>query len=421
MRIGIDCRTILNVQKGERAGVGHYTYFLVKNLIAIDKINSYVLFFDDRLKEDVEEFRKYSNVTVKFFPFYRYKKYLPIVYSQLFVSFILNQENLDIYHSPANVIPFFYNKKSVVTVHDLGIYKYPEFFPRKSLSRQWLPKKIFVPNSLKKSEIIIAVSKNTKKDIIEQFNISEEKIEVIYEGRPDDLESCSSIGDFQIIADKYGIGGKFVLFLGTIEPRKNIVNLIKAFRSLHLSFDSPLSDYQLIIAGNQGWDYRPIYQTISDANASILGIKNKRTSIERRNQIINIENERRSGSGRRKKQPIKYIGYVTHDEKIGLLCNSKCFVFPSFYEGFGLPVLEAMSLGVPVITSNLSSLPEITGEDGAILINPNKESEISEAIHQIITNETTRELLIKNGLKRADHFHWRKCARETIAIYNSIK
>lgn len=421
MKIGIDCRTILNVSKGERAGVGHYTYFLVKNVITSDKKNEYILFFDDRFKDDIDEFTKYSNVTIKFFPFYGYKKYLPIIYSQLFVSYILNRENLDIYHSPANIIPFFYNKKSVVTVHDLGIYKYPNFFPKKTLNRQWFPKKILVPNSLKKAKAIIAVSKNTKKDIIEIFNIPEEKIEVIYEAVSENRDSCNTVGDFKVIADKYGIDGKFVLFLGTIEPRKNIINIIKAFRNLRLSYESSLVGYQLIIAGNHGWYDQPVYQAISDANASILGMKNKRTGIERRNQIVSVKNERRSGKGRRKKQPIKYIGYVTHEEKIALLCNSECFVFPSFYEGFGLPVLEAMSLGVPVITSNLSSLPEITGEDGALLVDPNKDSEISESINRLITNSDLRERIIKSGLERADHFHWKKCARETIAVYNSVK
>src|SRR3989338_7974526 len=112
MRIGIDCRTILNVSGGERAGVGHYTYYLVKNLLAIDKKNNYVLFFDNRFKE-VEEFKKYKNVSVKFFPFYQYKKYLPIVYSKMLITGVLNHENLDLFHSPANTLPLYYQKKSV--------------------------------------------------------------------------------------------------------------------------------------------------------------------------------------------------------------------------------------------------------------------------------------------------------------------
>src|SRR3989344_1009011 len=172
MRIGIDCRTILNVLGGERAGVGHYTYYLVKNLLTLDKKNDYVLFFDNRFK-DAQEFQKYKNVKIKFFPFYQYKKYLPIAYSQMLIGAVLNRENLDLFHSPANTLPLYYQKKTVVTVHDLGIYKFPEFFPKKFLTRQTLATKILVPRSLLKASKIIAVSKNTKKDIIEEFGLPE--------------------------------------------------------------------------------------------------------------------------------------------------------------------------------------------------------------------------------------------------------
>ncbi len=420
MRIGIDCRTILNISNGERAGVGHYTYFLVKNLLLEDKKNEYVLFFDNRFK-GVEEFKKYSNVTIKFFPFYNFKKFLPFVYSHILISIFLSKANLDIYHSPANIIPLYYNKKSIVTIHDLGIYKYPEFFPRKFLYRQSFSKKILVPNSLKKSTIIIAVSKSTKKDIIQEFKVSEEKIEIVYEGVLDNSDVCQNINDFEALKKKYGINDKYILFLGTIEPRKNIINLIKAFRSLRLVYNSPISDYQLIIAGNRGWSDQPIYKSISDANASILGIKEKRTGLERRNNHNLSKLEKRLGTERRKNQPIKYVGYVSNDEKMALLCKTTCFVFPSFYEGFGLPVLEAMSLQIPVITSDISSLPEITGTDAAILIDPKKDSEISEAIQKIITDKDFAKELARAGQLRSDYFSWKKCAKETIAIYNSIK
>lgn len=426
MRIGIDCRTILNVAGGERAGVGHYTYYLVKNLLLVDKKNEYTLFFDSRFK-DIKEFQKYSRVTIKFFPHYQYKKYLPIIYSQVIASLVLNRANLDIYHSPANIVPLYYHKKSIVTFHDLGIYKYPELFPKKLLNHQSFAKRILVPSSLKKTAKIIAVSKNTKKDIIEEFKITEEKIEVIYEGVLDSGEICANINNFDNLAKKYGINNKFILFIGTIEPRKNIINLIKAFRSLRLVYNSPIGDYQLIIAGNHGWNDQPIYKAISDANASILGIKEKRMAIEKRHNLdqklkIRQEDlpERRCGRERRQNQPIKYIGYVSHDEKTALLCKAKCFVFPSFYEGFGLPVLEAMNLGVPVITSNVSSLPEITGSNGAILIDPNKESEISEALQRIVTDKVLCESLITEGRQRSNYFNWKKCAKETLAVYNSI-
>ncbi|MEK7072702.1 MAG: glycosyltransferase family 1 protein, partial [Patescibacteria group bacterium] len=317
-------------------------------------------------------------------------------------------------------------RKSVVTLHDLGIYKYPQFFPKKFFNHQLFSKKILVPSSLKKTAKIIAVSKNTKKDIIEEFKIPEEKIEVIYEGVLDNKEICANINSFNDVAQKYGINDQFILFIGTIEPRKNITNLIKAFRSLRLVYNSPIGDYQLIIAGNQGWNDQLIYKAVSDANASILGIKEKRTAVERRHNLDQRLKtadflKRRSGQERRQNQPIKYIGYVSHDEKTALLCKTKCFVFPSFYEGFGLPVLEAMNLGVPVITSNVSSLPEITGSEGAVLIDPNKESEIVEALQRVVTDKALGDSLITEGRQRSNYFNWKKCAKETLAVYNSLK
>jgi glycosyltransferase involved in cell wall biosynthesis len=425
MRIGIDCRTILNPHGGEQAGVGHYTYYLIKNLLDIDKKNEYILFFDSRFTK-VEEFKK-DNVTIRFFPFYQYKKYLPITYSQMLISAVLTREKLDVFHSPANVVPLPYNKTSVVTIHDLGIYKFPEFFPKKFLSNQAFSTRVLVPKTLDKVSKVIAVSKNTKRDIVEEFGIDEEKIEVVYEGVLENKEICANITGFESIKKKYGINDKFILFLGTIEPRKNITSLIRAFRNAFMVYESPLSDYQLIIAGGRGWSDQPIYKSISDANASILGIKEKRGGQERRSGLDirskikkDKKGERRKHKERRKSQPVKYIGYVSHDDKVSLLCNSTCFAFPSLYEGFGLPVLEAMSLGVPVITSNLSSLPEVTGSNGAILINPNKESEIVDALGQIVTDEGLRESLSISGHKRSKQFSWKKCAKDTLDVYESV-
>src|SRR3989339_192025 len=423
MKIGIDCRTILNPGVSEGAGVGHYTYYLVKNLLEIDQENKYVLFFDSRFKK-VEEFKKHRNVTIKFFPFYQYKKYLPLAYSQMLISAILSQENLDVFHSPANTLPLPYNKKSIVTVHDLAIYQYPDFFPTQFLNRQVFSTKVLVPKSLTKAAKIIAVSKNTKTDIIEEFGIPEDKIEVVYEGVNISDKGCVTVAGVKTVETKYGIRGKYILYLGTIEPRKNIVSLIRAFRNLQLVYDSPVRQYQLVLAGARGWKDKAVYDAIADANASILGQKRRRSGKERRtgHESRSVgkqqrQGERRQNIDRRADQPIKYIGYVSHQDKLSLICQATCFVFPSLYEGFGLPVLEAMSLGTPVITSNLSSLPEIVGENGGILINPNKESEIADAISQVLTDEGLRESLSVAGSQRAKEFSWEKCARETLEVY----
>ncbi|HNW09146.1 MAG TPA: glycosyltransferase family 1 protein [bacterium] len=427
MKIGIDCRTILNPGAGEQAGVGHYTYYLVKSLLALNQDNIYVLFFDDRFKNK-KEFSAYNNVIIRTFPFYQYKKYLPVTYSQMLVSALLGREKLDVFHSPANTLPLPYDGKSVVTVHDLAIYKYPEFFPGKFLNRQIFSTRVLVPRSLQKADRIIAVSKNTKTDIIEEFSVPEDKISVVYEGVISHGKSCPNQADFAEVKKRYGISDNYFLFLGTIEPRKNIISLIKAFRNLKLIYDSPAKDYQLIIAGAKGWKDQPVYEAIADANASILGIKRRRSGLERRRGFdVRTDSqkkkmgERRSLDDRRKQDPIKYIGYVPHADKLALLCRAVCFVFPTLYEGFGLPVLEAMSIGTPVITSNLSSLPEIVGSKSGLLIDPTKEAELIDAMQHILTDEGLRESLSISGHERAQEFNWNDCAQKTLEVYQSLK
>ena len=151
MKIGIDCRTILSPQIGELAGVAHYTYYLVKNLLEIDSKNKYVLFFDSRFK-NVDEFLKYKNVTIKFFPFYKYKKFLPLIYSQWIILNVIKKEKLDIFHAPANIMPLGYKGKTILTIHDLGVYKFPDFFPNKVFGSQSYSKKVLVPKSVAKKK-----------------------------------------------------------------------------------------------------------------------------------------------------------------------------------------------------------------------------------------------------------------------------
>ncbi len=423
MKIGIDCRTILDPGRGEQAGIGHYTHYLIKNLIKLDSTNQYVLFFDSRYQKTKQY--QAPNVKIKYFPFYQYKTYLPITYSQMLMSAFLGQEKLDVYHSPANTLPLPYNRPSVITIHNLAVYKYPKFFPAQLLSREGFSNKILLPQSLKKAHKIIANSKSTKKDIIEEFGIEEDKIEVVYLGvlKAGQREEV----DFEAVKAKYGLGNKYFLFLGTIEPRKNLVTLVKAFRNLKMEYDTPAQDCQLVLAGAPGWKDKPVYQEITNANAAIIGSDNKRSGRERRSGFDTRsdkqkqkQGERRKTGDRRNNQPVKHIGYVTHQEKIALLKNAVGFVFPSWYEGFGLPIIEAMSFGIPVITSNLSSMPEVVGEKNALLVNPGKESDIVDAMTQILTDEGLREELSINGVKRAGDFTWDKCAERTLKVYQQV-
>lgn len=377
MNIGVDCRTMLNPQNGEKAGVGHYTYYLVKNLLKIDKKNIYYLFFDHRFI-NLKEFQQ-KNVKIIRFPLSQYKKYLPFGYSHYFVAKYIANYHLDVFHAPANILPLNFKGKSVVTIHDLAIYKHPEWFPPK----QKFSTKISVPQSVNKANKIIAISESTKKDLINILNVASEEIKVVYEGFTQDPKLNKKY--IEQVKNKYKIKNNFILHLGTLEPRKNAALLIKAFDDLVCEKFKKYKDYELILAGVKGWKYKPIFQAISAAKC-----------------------------GR-----VRYIGYISQKEKMALLTSATCFAFPSLWEGFGLPALEAISLKTPVLTSNISSLPEVVGKAG-VLVDPYKISSIKNGLHKILSDKRVIKRFTAQCKKQAKKFSWQKCAKETLVVYKQI-
>lgn len=378
MRIGIDCRTILNPRSGERAGVGHYTYNLIKNIISEDTENEYVLYFDYRMR-DVVDFNK-KNTTVKYFPFSQYGKFLSFGYTHMLISAYLLKEGLDLYHVPAGNVPLTYRKKVLYTVHDLAIYKNPDWFPSQMLSRHFL-----TPQSLKAADHIIAVSKSTKNDLKELFNIKGNRVDVIYEGA--DVKKIPLKSKKNGAIEKFKLPKKYFLFIGTLEPRKNLSTLLRAYKKALIN-SSEFADVPLVIAGHKAHKHEMVFNEAHD-----LGLTKKQ---------------------------FRYLGYITHNEKIELYSHATAFVFPSLYEGFGIPVLEAMTLGIPVITSNTSSLPEITGKDGAVLVDPEDEKGFADAMLKMLTNKSFRETQAIKGKKRSEEFSWKRAAQETIAVYNKL-
>ncbi len=377
MRIGIDCRTILHPE-GEKAGIGHYTYYLVKSLLKLDKKNTYVLCFDYRIK-DLSPFKS-KHSELKRLPFSRYKKFLPVLYSHLLVSSFLEREKLDVFHSPFSTLPLTYKSPSVITVHDLTIFKHPEWFPK-----QFLSIKVGVPKSIKKACKIIAVSWATKKDIMDIFNVPAEKIELAYNGV--DTSPIRHSKSQESILKKLKVKKPYILYLGTLEPRKNLVRLIKAFKKVCTNLKSKMPSLNLVIAGKRGWKYDEIFEEVKD-----LRLKNR----------------------------VNFTGYVSEEEKQVLYKNAKVFVFPSLYEGFGIPVVEAMSFGTPVVTSNISSLPEVV-EKAAVLVNPEKVDEIARALESVIKDKKFQKCLREEGIKQARKFSWEKCAIQTLKVYKEVE
>lgn len=379
MRVGIDCRTILNPDRGEGAGIGHYTYYLVKNLLDLNRTTQFVLFFDYRMKrEGTQEFHR-PNVKICFFPFSSYRKFLPFAYSHMLTSAALLKERLDLVHSPTTSMPLTYPKPVVATVHDLAIFLNPGWFPSQVFSRRLL-----VPQTLKRARHLIAVSKSTKHDLEELFNVPARKVSVIYEGV--DTHKFDLKDKHVDVRRKFKLPQRFLLYVGTLEPRKNLPGLIDAYYGLARAKPELLDDVPLVFAGAIG------YQG-DDVLEKIRGLQLQ---------------------GR-----VKYLGYVTHNEKMNLIKAATAFIFPTFYEGFGLPVLEAMNLGTPVVTSKTSSLPELAG-DAALLVDPSNPIALAAGVERILTDEDLRAHLRRAGLQRAKAFSWLQAARETHDVYQRV-
>ena len=296
---------------------------------------------------------------------------------------------VDILFVPAHTVPLVHPKNTIVTIHGLEYEFCPKaysFFGR--LYMRWV-----IRNSCKWSKQIIAVSENTKKDLVKLYKVPEEKIRVIYEGYEENIQYPISPptgdhpqGDNIQKNTKYQIPNtKYFLFVGRLEERKNICGMIEAFEILKDKYNIP---HKLVLAGKFGYGERDI--------------RNK------------IEKSRYEGD-------IVLTGYVSEEEKWELLKNADVFLFPTFYEGFGLPILEAQSVGTPVVASDVSSMPEVVGEGASILVDPKDPSDIAEAVYGLISYETGRNVIIENGYKNVKRFSWEKCAEEIADVIQICK
>ncbi len=388
MRIGIDARTILNPERGEAIGAGHYAYQLIRHLLEIDKENEYVLFFDFRVREkDVKKFSK-ANVKIKFYPFSDYKKYLPGAYSEILGTATLMREKLDVLHttSPLSRIPSTYSGKTIVTIYDLAVMKVPDAFPVLARTKT----KAMLSMAISKADKLIAVSASTKKDLCEIFKCAENKVQVIYSGFDKRLSEKSVLSREEVLT-RYSLGmeDKYLLFLGTIEPLKNITRLFEAFVLFKKSFQAKAKNfnYKLVMAGKRGWLATEYKQLAKD---------------------LDIEKD------------VIFTGYIVGDDLAPLFAQADFFVMPSLYEGFGTTVLEAFATGVPVISSDVSSIPEIAG-DAAMLVNPLDTKEIADAMFQFSESEELKNNYREKSKKQVEKFNWEKTAQETLALYKSFK
>lgn len=343
MKIGLITDSI----REKSTGIGYYSKNLIINLLKTDKVNKY--FFIDYIKND---FNHKSLILVKnsfknFFKTYSWHNILPLKTRKLDLDYILNLSGCP------HLFPF--RQKEVFFVYDLSWLVMPETHTQSRV----LTYKLLFNKTIKNSYKIVVISQSTKKDLVKYYKIPENKILLIYPCLP--KQAKIEVKPKNITKSPY------ILFIGTLEPRKNIGSIIKAFHKLKRETNFP---HQLVISGKKGWDYSNIF-----------------TLVEK----LKLEKD------------VIFTGYVTEEEKKYLYTHADVFVYPSFYEGFGIPPLEAMSYGCPVITSNTSSLPEAVG-DAAIMINPHNVNALAEAIERVLTDGGLRKEMIEKGLKQAKKF-----------------
>jgi glycosyltransferase involved in cell wall biosynthesis len=386
MRIAIDGTSLCARDGSYGAGIEHYSWSIVNAMICLGAGHRFFIFvppvFSSVRRAQLESIGDHVRVVRS--PARRASFFSRHILLPLHVAFY----RPDVFFSPMGQIPLGWFGPSVVTVHDLAIYDHPEWFP----DGQDFSTRLLVPRSFKRATKIIAVSDATRRAIQKYFPITEGKVQVVGEG-VDVEEAYRVLGGTQDDNRRFPFDRDFVLSLGTIEPRKNLVRAAQAFDEFLRGHPEQASSVRLIIAGKKGWKTAEIEQEISRVNLA-------------------WKHEDRAGV-------IQTLGSVTEEEKWQLLARATCLLFPSFDEGFGLPVLEAMAVGTPVIASNRGALPEVGG-DAVMYVEPDDVEAMSFALTQcLLVPEGTRALK-EAGLARAQEFTWEKVAKGVMEVIESV-
>lgn len=383
MLIGIDIRCLV---EGRRTGVEEYTINLLNNLFEVDKKNRYVLFLNSfrKPKIDLDQFKKHKNVTVKYFRFpNKLINFLFWYFRWPKIDDLIG--GADVVFLPNIIFGAFSRRtKLVLTVHDLSFERHPETFSAKR--RFW---HIFInPWRLcGQASKIIAVSESSKNDLVEKYGISGDKIRVIYNAVSENFGILDRNNPKLVeVKEKYKLPYKFILYLGTVEPRKNINGIVRAYNRLRKINHPEINKYKLVIAGASGWKQGKISEEIKNSPFS--------------GDII-------------------FAGFIADEDKVAVYNLATLFVYPSFFEGFGFPPLEAMNCGVPVITSNNSSFPEIAG-DAAVMVDPDKPDEICQAMKGILLDKKLQEKLRERSVEQAKKFNWKKTAQEFLDTLQNV-
>ena len=378
MIIGIDARFAIH----NRRGIGNYTLKLIQNLAKIDFDNKYILYTDTEDVYDV--LPQERNFTVKrIFP----SNYF--LWEQIALPIQAKEDAVEILHCTGNTAPIFLNKRIrlISTIHDVMFLKdYSELPKSASLYQRAgrLYRKTIVPRTVKRLSRALTVSEFSKSDIIKHIpSLAHERIKAIYEAASENYCRIDKTLALQKANSKFGFDGNYILTLGATDPRKNTELVINQYIELR---NANKMNEKLLIVGIPNGEQAKFYNIIQESHF---------------------------------KEDVIFTDFVSEEDLVFLYNGATIFLYPSSYEGFGIPPLEAMACGVPVITSNATSIPEVVG-DAAILINPKNGEELKSALMKLLNEENQRATLIARGLEQARKFSWTKMAEETLMIYESV-
>ena len=366
MLIGIDAsRTTI----ARRTGTEAYSLELTKALLALDTAHRWRLYFNQPPLRHT--WPHGPNMEFRVIPLRR-------LWTHVRLSLEMFDSPPDVLFVPAHVLPLVRPRRSVVTVHDLGYHYFPEAHTRSARTYLRLSTRL----NARWATRVLADSEATRDDLVRIYGTPAHKIRVVYPGRNERFRRVVNRDRIRDVIARLGIDADYILYLGTLQPRKNLVRLVEAYGRILAGWNADSKPPMLVLAGQRGWLSDDIFETVE-----WLGLK----------------------------QHVRFPGYVPDRHLPALLSGARVFAFPSLYEGFGFPVLEAMACDVPVVCANSSSLPEVAG-DAAIQVDPLDVDALAGALRETLTDESLRSRLIEAGRRQIAKFSWEKCARQTLDV-----
>lgn len=380
MRFAINAHLVAFNKTYRQAGVSKYTELLINNLAEIDRENEYIIYIGNQARPD--SFAAAPNFQVKASPLPTIRPQLRIGWEQAIAPAVLLRDRPTLLHCPVNVVPLAAPCPTVLTIHDLGFIRFPARY--KAAKRIYL--RTLTTLSAHRASHIITDAESVRREVIELLKIKPERVTAIPLGVAPYFHPTNDQPELEKFRQERKLPPRLVLYLGTLEPRKNIPLLLRGFARFRAEQSQAAQGIGLVLGGAKGWLYQEIFQLVEELGLATI---------------------------------THFPGYISEQE-LPLWYNiAECFVYPSIYEGFGLPPLEAMACGVPVITSNTSSLPEVVGEAG-LTVDPNDEIAMAKALSQILTDPTRRQQMREQGLQQAQKFNWQATARHTLEIYRQV-